>query len=79
MWCIHSIFSVESVFLGSTTATCENMVGSSAGGFPYITCRESCNILQTLSSNVFKRHDKKLYQAIPSHQAIKKLCQAYKD
>ena len=56
MWCMHSISSVKSVFLGSTTTTCENMLGSSAGGFPHITCQELCNILQKLSSNVIKRH-----------------------
>ena len=56
MWCMHSIFSVKSVFLGSTTSTCGNMLWSSAGGFPHITCRELCNILQELSSDVFKRH-----------------------
>ena len=34
MWCIHSIFSVKSDFLGSTTITCENMMRSSMDAFP---------------------------------------------
>ena len=33
---MHSIFSVKSVFLGSTAATCENMLRSSMDGFPQV-------------------------------------------
>ena len=36
MWCMHSIFSVKSDFLGSTTARCENMLRSSMNGFPQV-------------------------------------------
>ena len=63
---MHSIFSVKSVFLGSTAATCENMLLSSVDGFPQVRAQELCNILQELSSNVFKRHrySKKLCRAI---------------
>ena len=36
MWCMHSIFSVKSVFLGSTAATCKNVLRSSVDEFPQV-------------------------------------------
>ena len=36
MWCMHSIFSVKSDFLGSTTTRCENMLRLSTNGFPQV-------------------------------------------
>ena len=33
MWCMHSISSVKSDFLGSTTTTCENMLRSRMDAF----------------------------------------------
>ena len=36
MWCMHSIFNVKSVFLGSTAATCKNMLRSSMDAFSQV-------------------------------------------
>ena len=62
-----AFFIVKSVFLGSTAATCENMLRRVWTNSHKFGQQELCNILQELSSNAFKRHrySKRRCQAIP--------------
>ena len=54
MWCMHSIFSVESDFLGTTTRTCENVLRSRLDAFLQVWGQKLNNIRQKLSAEMMK-------------------------